>query len=175
MRKLLLLVVVILLLFTLYKVNHPHAGTSKAGGRPGAIDSAAPGFSLHDLDGRPLELSTYRGKVVLLDFWATWCVPCKDEIPHFVKFQDAYRDQGLQVIGVSMDDSPKPVQQFYRDFKMNYPVAMGSTALADSYGGILGLPVTFLIGRDGRIAAKYVGATDMSAFESKLQSVLQAK
>jgi cytochrome c biogenesis protein CcmG/thiol:disulfide interchange protein DsbE len=151
-----------------------HSSHSK-GGHRGAVDSSAPGFSLTDLDGKPLDLANYRGKVVLLNFWATWCAPCRGEIPQFVDFQNTYGPQGLQLIGISMDDDAKPVHEFYQQFKMNYPVAVGNANLAESYGGILGLPVTFLIGRDGRIAAKYVGATDMTALQQKIQSLLRAK
>ena len=148
---------------------------SKPSGPPAAVHSAAPDFSLQDLDGKPLDLASYRGKVVLLDFWATWCTPCRDEIPHFVEFQDKYREQGFQVIGISMDDDPKPVREFYKEFKMNYPVALGNEKVAEAYGGVLGLPITFLIGRDGQIAAKYVGAVEMPAVEEKLQLLLQTK
>ena len=124
---------------------------------------------------KPLDLATYRGKVVLLDFWATWCTPCRGEIPHFVELQDKYRDQGLQVIGISMDDGVKPVREFYQQFKMNYPVALGNEKVAEAYGGVLGLPVTFLIGRDGRVAAKYVGEVQMSTLKQRIESLLQAK
>ncbi len=99
----------------------------------------APDFSLQDLNGQPLELANYRGKVVLLDFWATWCTPCRGEDPSFVEFQNKYREQGLQVIGISMDDGPKPVREFYQEFKMNYPVALGNEKVAKAYGGVLGL------------------------------------
>jgi thiol-disulfide isomerase/thioredoxin len=112
---------------------------------------------------------------VLLDFWATWCAPCRDEIPHFVALQNQYREPGLQVIGISMDDGPKPVREFYQQFKMNYPVALGTEKLAEAYGGVLGLPVTFLIGRDGQVAAKYVGEVQMPVLEQEIKSLLQAK
>jgi peroxiredoxin len=146
-------------------------GSAAASGVP----SVAPGFVLEDLDGQRLDLSSYRGRVVLLDFWATWCTPCRSEIPRFVDLQGRYRDQGLQVIGISMDDGPKPVRDFYREFKMNYPVALGTEKVAESYGGVLGLPINFLIDRDGRIAAKYVGEVEMPVLEREIQTLLQAK
>jgi peroxiredoxin len=132
----------------------------------------APDFSLVDLSGTRVSLSEYRGKVVLLDFWATWCDPCKTEIPHFAEMQNRYGPQGFQVIGVSMDDAEKPVREFQQDFKMNYPVAMGNADLADHYGGILGLPITFVIDRQGRIVARHVGATDASVFEAEIRKLL---
>ena len=135
----------------------------------------APDFSFTDLSGRKLKLSDYKGKVVLLDFWATWCGPCRIEIPWFVELQARYRDQGFAVIGISMDDDPESVRDFYREKKMNYPVAMGDNKLAELYGGIFGLPISFLIGRDGRIYAKHEGATtDPSIFEEEIQALLKA-
>jgi peroxiredoxin len=139
----------------------------------GSANGEAPDFSVNDIAGKKLALSQYRGKVVLLDFWATWCAPCLEEIPHFVQMQDKYGAQGFQAIGISMDDGPKPVQEFYKQHKLNYPVAIGSSALADSYGGILGLPVTFVINRDGKIRKKYVGATDPNAIEQEVAQALQ--
>jgi len=133
----------------------------------------APDFSLPELTGQRLNFSTYRGKVVLLDFWATWCDPCREEIPHFVELQSKYREQGLQIVGVSMDDGPEPVRDFYQRFKMNYPVVMGNAEIGERYGGVLGLPIAFLIGRDGRIYSKHTGATDITVFEKEVRSLLQ--
>lgn len=135
----------------------------------------APAFSLTDLSGRKLSLADNKGKVVMLDFWATWCGPCRIEIPGFVELQNRYREQGFVIIGVSMDDGPEPVREFYQQYKMNYPVAMGDDRLGELYGGIFGLPTTFLIGRDGRIYAKHVGATQVSVFEEEIKKLLAAE
>ena len=175
MRKAVAIVVAIVLVFAIYKMSRRGVGTSKPAGPSSAVHAVAPDFSLQDLNGQPLELASYRGKVVLLDFWATWCTPCRGEIPHFVEFQDKYREQGLQVLGISMDDDAKPVRKFYQEFKMNYPVALGNEKVADAYGGVLGLPVTFVIDRDGKVAAKYVGEVAMSSMQQEVESLLQAK
>jgi thiol-disulfide isomerase/thioredoxin len=152
--------------------------------KPGAAASAstpekavtqhplAADFSLTELTGQQLQLSTYRGKVVLLDFWATWCDPCRKEIPQFVQFQSKYGSQGLQIVGIAMDDGPGPVREFYKKFKMNFPVVMAKGNVAGHYGGIFGLPVAFVIGRDGRIYAKYIGAVDVSKIEKEITVLL---
>lgn len=170
MRKVIVIILAVVLVAAFYELGHRRSGSAKPASSQG---NSAPEFSLAGLDGKPLSLADYRGKVVLLDFWATWCVPCRTEIPHFVEFQNKYREQGLQVIGISMDDGPKPVQEFYQQYKMNYPVALGTDKVAESYGGVLGLPVAFLIGRDGRIAAKYVGEAQMPVIEQNIQTLLQ--
>lgn len=134
----------------------------------------APQFSLTDITGQSLKLSDFQGKVVVLDFWATWCGPCRIEIPGFIDLQRRYAGQGFTMIGISMDDSPEPVVDFYKELRMNYPVAVGNDRLGELYGGMPGLPTTFLIGRDGRIYAKHVGAYDISVFEAEIKELLAA-
>lgn len=132
----------------------------------------APDFSVTDLSGSRLTLTQYRGKIVLLDFWATWCAPCKEEIPHFIDMQNRYGSRGLQVIGISMDDDEPPIRDFQQQFKMNYPVARGSADLATQYGGVLGLPITFIIDREGRIVSRHIGQTKPEVFETEIQKLL---
>jgi peroxiredoxin len=132
----------------------------------------APDFSLPQLTGQPLPLSDYRGKVVLLDFWATWCVPCREETPHLVELQTKYGAQGLQIIGISMDDSPEPVRDFYQHFQMNYPVVMGNADVGRLYGGVLGLPIAFVIDPTGRIYKKHIGSTPASVLEDDIKHLL---
>ena len=153
-------------------VFYSRSYTSRTATPTAAKRSIAPDFTLPQPDGKELRLSSYRGKVVLLDFWATWCYPCREEIPHLVDLQQKYGDRGLQIIGVSLDDSPDPVPSFYQQFHMNYPVVMGTAKTGELYGGLLGLPVTFLIDRDGHIFAKHIGATDAAIFEKEIQKLL---
>ena len=145
-------------------------GLAAAGGHP-----AAPDFSLPNIDGGRVNLADYKGKVVMVDFWATWCGPCRIEIPEFVELQNRYRDEGLAIIGISEDDGPEPVRDFYKEFRMNYPVAMGNDEVSQLYGGVIGLPTTFLIGRDGRIYAKHAGATDIAVFDEEIKTLLAAQ
>jgi cytochrome c biogenesis protein CcmG, thiol:disulfide interchange protein DsbE len=152
-----------------------HHGVSPSLRITSAEHPFAPEFSLPDMSGQQVRLSDYRGKVILLDFWATWCEPCRGEIPHFVELQNMLGDQGFQVIGVSMDDGPEPVRDFYRQLKMNYPVVMGNAKIGELYGGVLGLPIAFVIGRDGRIYSRHIGATDISLFEREIEAQLQAQ
>ena len=140
--------------------------------KPAASGNLAPDLAVTDIDGKKLTLSDYKGKVVLLDFWATWCTPCREEIPAFVEMQHKYGPQGFQVIGISMDDDAKPVKAFYQQFKINYPVAVGDDKLAQSFGGVLGLPVNFIIDREGRIHAKFLGATDVSVIDKAVSDLL---
>jgi len=155
-----------LYLFSRYKFRTPQL--EKAGSR-----KAAPSVALKDITGQPLTLSEYKGRVVLLNFWATWCDPCRREIPRFVELQKKYRDRGFQVVGISLDDDAKAVPPFYEDHKMNYPVAVGDAKLAESFGNILGLPVNFLIDRDGRIAARHLGEADLPQLENEIEALLK--
>jgi thiol-disulfide isomerase/thioredoxin len=166
-------VLAVILVAGLYLVNRLwiapalHTQAMSDGGHP-----EAPAISLTDIEGKKLDLVDYKGKVVVLDFWATWCGPCRIEIPGFVEMQNKYAQQGFSVIGISLDDEPEPVVQFYKEFKMNYPVAVGNQRVGEIYGGILGLPTTFVIGRDGRIYAKHIGAEDVSVIEDEVQQLL---
>jgi peroxiredoxin len=133
---------------------------------------AAPDFTLSGSKGAPVKLSAYQGKVVLLDFWATWCAGCKVEIPWYMDFQKKYKKIGLAVVGVSMDeDGWKSVTPFLKATKVNYPVVVGDWDLAGRFG-ITALPVTLLIDRDGKIADLHTGMVDKDAFESEIQKLL---
>ena len=134
----------------------------------------APSFARKDLSGHRVNLSAYRGKVVVLNFWATWCAPCQLEMPRFSVWQKQYGAHGLQILGVSMDDDEGAAQRACRKLQVNYPVVMGDERLGTLYGGILGLPVTYLIDRHGRICAKFKGETDLTQMESKMKELLDS-
>ncbi len=137
---------------------------------------AAPEFTLIGADGAEIRLSAYKGKVVLLNFWATWCGPCLAEIPWFVEFQRTHAARGLAVVGISMDeDGWKSVRPFMETQKINYPIAIGDDALAQKFGGIESLPETLLIDRDGRIASRHVGIVAKSDYEKELIQILEEK
>ena len=145
-------------------------------------------FTLKDMTGKNVRLADYQGKVILLDFWATWCGPCKYEIPSFVQLQEQYGKNGLQVIGVSVDDTVDKLQPFAKEYKMNYPVlqGLGHNDIQDAYGPIWALPISVLISRDGKICSKHTGlppsksASDplekavKDAFEAEIKPLLEA-
>jgi len=133
---------------------------------------AAPDFTLQDASGASFKLSDYRGKVVLLDFWATWCHGCKTEIPWYMEFQNKYKDRGLSVIGISMDDGWKPVKAYIAEQKVNYRVAVGDDKVTELYK-IHNMPVTLLIDKNGRIVDTKVGVVDKDTFEKEIQALLQ--
>ncbi|HEX3353439.1 MAG TPA: redoxin domain-containing protein [Terriglobales bacterium] len=175
MRKIILASVAALaFLVGLYLLNR-HRAVSASPEAASAEHPFAPDFSLPDMTGKQLKLSGYRGKVVLLDFWATWCDPCREEVPQFAELQNRLGERGFEVIGVSMDDSPEPVQDFYRKFKINYPVVMGNAKVGELYGGVLGLPIAFVIGRDGRIDSKHIAPIDIVLIEREIKAQLQAQ
>jgi cytochrome c biogenesis protein CcmG/thiol:disulfide interchange protein DsbE len=133
---------------------------------------AAPDFTRTDLDGKSLSLRSYRGQVVLLNFWATWCGPCLVEIPVFAAWQNAYSAAGLQIVGVSMDDDAAPVKKVYEKYHLNYPVVMGDAQLGERFGGVLGLPLSYLIDQDGRIVGRYQGELNLKDLEGRIKSLL---
>jgi thiol-disulfide isomerase/thioredoxin len=138
--------------------------------------SAAPDFTLESLDGKSVRLSDLRGKAVLLNFWATWCGPCKIETPWLVELQNQYGSQGLQVIGVAMDDSGKEdIAKFAKDMGVNYPVLLGKEAVGDAYGGVPALPESFFIGRDGKIVDKIIGLKGKAEIEDSIKKALDTQ
>jgi peroxiredoxin len=167
-KRLTILLLIIVCVATVYLLNRRWTRQPSS---PQPANSA-PDFTVTDLDGRKLSLSDYKGKVVLLNFWATWCAPCRTEIPHFVEMQNRFGADGFQVIGISMDDDANPVREFAQQFKLNYPVAVGDDKLAERYGGVLGLPISFIIDRQGRIYAKHIGATDTTVFDNEVKGLL---
>src|SRR5215472_7737031 len=149
-------------------------GTASAEG-PCAANSKPANLDLkfQDIHGKPFALSDYKGKVVLLDFWATWCPPCRKEIPSFMNLYDTYRSRGLVVIGVSMDDSKTDVMRFTKRLKVNYPILLG--AGRDDLGSVFGelpLPTAFVIGRDGTICSKHDSQTAKEQFEREIEALL---
>lgn len=134
--------------------------------------AAAPEFVRNDLNGHEVDLKKYRGKVVLLNFWATWCAPCQVELPQFETWQKKYGGEGLQVIAVSMDDRDSPVRKTVHRLHLDLPVVMGDAELGETYGGVLGLPVTFLIDREGKIGSRYKGETDLRQMEAEIKRLL---
>ena len=133
----------------------------------------APDFTLQSLDGNSMRLSDLRGKAVLLNFWATWCGPCKIETPWLVELQNQYASQGLRVVGVEMgDDSKDEIVQFMKDMGVNYPILLGKEAVGEAYGGVPALPETFFIGRDGKIVDKIIGLKGKADIEDSIKKAL---
>jgi cytochrome c biogenesis protein CcmG/thiol:disulfide interchange protein DsbE len=143
--------------------------------KPDKERKPAPEFSLKDADGKMVHIADYKGKVVLLDFWATWCGPCKIEIPWFMELQRKNKDRGFEVLGVAMDDEGwEAVKPFAAKIGINYRLVIGNDEVGTLYGGVEALPTTFLIDREGRIAAAHVGLTSRKDFEDGVEELLQA-
>lgn len=130
--------------------------------------SEAPDFTLVDMEGKEVSLSDFKGKIIIVDFWATWCGPCRMEIPSFIQLQNDYKDD-VVVVGVSLDQGgPKAVVPFAEKMKINYPVVYGNGQVVQEWGGIRGIPTTFVVDRDFNIQKKYVGYTEHSVFEKDI-------
>jgi thiol-disulfide isomerase/thioredoxin len=132
-----------------------------------------PPFLLSDLDGQVVSTANWRGKVVLLNFWATWCPPCRDEIPEMIELSKRFKDR-LQIIGISMDDdaSDDDVRHFAKEMGINYPIVMGSRTLSSEYGGVPVLPTSFVVNTDGRIVQKHEGLYPIDVYDSEVRSLL---
>ncbi|HEX8027206.1 MAG TPA: TlpA disulfide reductase family protein [Vicinamibacterales bacterium] len=131
-------------------------------------------FKLKDLEGKDVALSSFKGKVVLLNFWATWCGPCKAEIPGFVELQEKYRDK-LTIVGYSVDDTAELAKKYAAEYKMNYPILLGEGRedVQDAYGPIWGIPASFLISKDGKVCRKHMGIAPKAVFEKEIVALLE--
>ena len=152
----------------------PRGGRGPSPSVPPAPADAKPAnlnFTMKDMNGKDVKLADYKGKVILLDFWATWCGPCKFEIPGFVELQEKYGKHGLQVIGVSVDDTVEKLQPFVAEYKMNYPVlqGLGHDDVQEAYGPMWGIPTSVVISRDGKICAKHTGLPPTKASAEPLE------
>ena len=142
--------------------------------KPSAKRNTAPDFVLTDADGRKVKLSDYKGKVVLLNFWATWCGPCKLEIPWFVEFEKTFKDKGFAVLGVSMDEEGwEIVKPYIQQKQVNYRMMVATEEVAQKYGGVEALPTTFIIDRQGKIASTHVGLVGKKDYENEIAQLLR--
>lgn len=152
-----------------------HMARQSVSGHPIGLGygTPAPDFTLQSLDGSTVRLSEFKGKAVLLNFWATWCGPCKIETPWLVELQNQYGAQGLQIVGVAMDDSGKDeIARFAKDMGMNYPVLLGKETVGEAYGGVPALPESFFVGRDGKIVDKIMGIEGKAEIETAIRKAL---
>jgi len=188
-KKLLVVAIVGLLVLAVYLVDRGTRGAAKPAFRPPASasgspvdNSSAPDVAFKDLNGKSVPLLDFRGKIVLVNFWATWCGPCRFEIPSLIEFQQKYSEQGLVVLGVATDDEGKSVVEPYitnerfevagQKVVINYPILLGNEDVADKFGGIIGIPTTFLISRDGKIVKQIIGLVDHDKLEADIKSLL---
>ena len=153
---------------------HPDIDAAAGNGCPANAKAANLNFTLKDTNNKDVKLASYKGKVILLDFWATWCGPCKVEIPWFIEFQNKYGRSGLQVVGVSVDDPLDKLKPFIAQNKLNYTILQGLDRedVQDAYGPMFGFPTTFVISRDGKICLKHVGLGPKASFENAIKALL---
>ena len=174
----------------------PDNGAAAAGSDPAVAEMAAandnstelngkmaPGFTLQDLKGNKVSLSSYKGRPLVVDFWATWCGPCKVEIPWFEKLHDQYASQGLEIIGVSADDLDKDdpaklftekrdIADFAAKMHVNYPILIDAASIENAYGGLDALPTTFFIDKNGKIVASTIGLTPREEIEADIRKAI---
>lgn len=152
MRKLMVLLTLIVLNANLFSFEMPH-------------------FELPDLTGKMVNSQQFKGNVILINFWATWCPPCKREIPDFIELYKKYKSQGFVVLGIALDDKAS-VEKFKNSYKINYPILLGTQNVVRQYGNIRGIPTSFLVGRDGKVVQKYDGYRPKEVFEKDIKTAL---
>jgi thiol-disulfide isomerase/thioredoxin len=163
------MVVALMLVFTFKLARRSLPGAASGTAQTNGI---APDFTLQSIDGKTVRLSDFRGKAVVLNFWATWCGPCKIEMPWFVDFQKQYGPAGVQFLGVAMDDaSTKDIAEFAQSMKVNYPILIGKEAVGDAYGGVQFLPETFYVDRNGKIVDKAFGLKGRGEIEDDIKKI----
>ena len=156
------------------KVEVPASADGKPSKACKAESQANLDFTVKDMNGARVHLADYKGKVILMNFWATWCPPCKVEIPGFVELQAKYKDQGLVILGVSGDDDADTLKTFASEWKINYPMIVGrdESDLLDAYGPIYGYPISVIIGRDGAVCGRHIGPATKEEFEQEIKALL---
>ena len=188
-KKLLVVGIVVLLVAAVYLIDRGTRGSARLvmnSAAPAATspseNTVAPDVSMKDLSGKDVSLLDFRGKVVLVNFWATWCGPCRFEIPSLIEFQQKYADRGFVVLGVAMDDEGKSVVEPYitkerfdvagQQAAINYTILLGNDAVAEKFGGIIGIPTSYLISRDGKIVKQIIGLVDHNKLAAAIESLL---
>lgn len=147
--------------------------SQEIGARKKPVLKPAPEFSLKDMNGEERKLSDFRNKAVIITFWATWCPPCRAEIPHFKSLYEEYKEKGLEVVGIALDQGGvKDVKPFAEKNKITYPILLANQKVVEDYGGIRGIPTTFVIDRKGNIIEKFIGYRDKEVFEAAIKKLL---
>jgi len=161
-------VVTVAALAGIWRVTASRGGCQDASGRPARLD-----FVLKDMDGRDVSLASFKGRPVLLNFWATWCGPCKEEIPALIELADKYRSRDLVVLGISVDDKPDELKKFAGELKMNYPVlvGLGKDEMLEAYEADAAVPISWFVTPCGTIAGKHPGMASKAYFEQQLQTL----
>ena len=167
-------VTVVVTLMVLFAIERTGRSAGHLGATRAYVEGkVAPDFTLQSIDGKTVRLSDFRGKAVLLNFWATYCAPCRIEMPWFVELQNRYGAEGLQVVGVAMDDaSPNDIEKFANDLGVNYPILVGEETVGNAFGGVQFLPSTFYIGRDGKVVDKVFGLKKRNEIEEDIKRAL---
>lgn len=143
------------------------AATTAGAGAPAKLD-----LTVKDMNGAPVRLADYKGKVIVMNFWATWCGPCQAEIPELIQTYNEYKDRGVVVLGISIDDTAETLRAYAPTKKMNYPVLLMQDDVDEAYGPIFGVPITYFIGRDGRISRKHLGPVTKAQADQEIKALL---